>query len=175
MSAPTRLLLACFCLLYAGAASGQTSWQTVNVPEAGFAIDLPGTPTVTEPAASPSGERSRRYLVDLGPTAYYLSYTIYPQPSPGITSGGLLDTAREYLVESVAGSLREERRIRPPGDAAQGDGRELVIDGKDGTVYQVRIYVRDQRVYRVMAAGPKGFETDATVQRFFASFRFVEP
>ena len=157
-----------------GAAFAQASWQTLAVPEAGFSIDLPGVPTVTEPPSSPLGERSRRYLIDLGPTAYYVSYTVYPKPVAGVTSGGLLDTAREIMLESVAGSLREEIHIRPPGDGTEGEGRELVIDGKDETVYRVRIYVRGMRVYRVMAAGPKGFETNDSAKRFFGSFRYTE-
>jgi hypothetical protein len=162
-------------LLAAAPAYAQATWQTLTVPEAGFSIDLPGVPTVTEPQSSPLGERSRRYLVDLGPTAYYMSYTVYPKPVAGVTPGGLLDSSREIMLESVAGSLREEIHIRPPGDGTEGEGRELVIDGKDETVYRVRIYVRGMRVYRVMAAGPKGFETNDSAKRFFGSFRYTEP
>lgn len=167
-------VVALFGLLFAAApALAQATWQTLAVPDAGFAIDLPGMPTVTEPQSSPLGERSRRYLVDLGPTAYYVSYTAYPKPVTGVTPGGLLDSAREIMLESVAGSLREEIHIRPPGQG-EGEGRELVIDGKDETVYRVRIYVRGTRVYRVMAAGPKGFETNDSAKRFFGSFRYTE-
>ncbi|HLI11287.1 MAG TPA: hypothetical protein VKY65_06770 [Alphaproteobacteria bacterium] len=156
-----------------GVTMGQAAehWQTLEVPEAGFSVSLPDAPKVSEPK-SLIGETSRNYIVEMGESAYLVSYTIYPpERVRSLDARALLDAVRDAAVQDVGGRLTSERRF----NLGAAEARELVIAGGDGLVYKARLYVQGERIYRTIVDGPPGFDGSAAATRFLDSFRIEPP
>lgn len=181
MKTPVLVLLAGLLLGFTSCAGNKTAWQDFRMPDADFAVSMPGQPKLSKDATEKDGTISRGYMVDQGRVAYAVYYSVFPPsktkkpPSPD----QLLDSVRDELVPSMKSKLRGERRF------ALGETRatELILDvpeskAEEASVIKVRIYVRrDQTrravLYQSLVVGPAGYDANPSVARFLDSFHFV--
>ncbi len=166
----------------AGCGGNKAAWQDFRMPNADFAVTMPGQPTLSQDETEKDGTVSRQYLLDQGTVVYSVHYTVFPATKKGMKVAvldAMLDGGRDELVRSMKATLRNERRF------AIGESRatELLFDlpeakGEPAHMLKMRLYVRRDQAHRVLlyqtfAIGPQGYDASADVTRFLDSFHFV--
>jgi hypothetical protein len=147
----------------------QASWRDYRAKDAGFAILMPGDPTIS-PETLDNGKVLLSYEVDLGPTYYSVSYNeIAAGWRQQTTEDGMLDKTRDGAVNAVKGTIRVERKF----NFGEVRARELVYDTPDKFTLMQRHYLYGDRLFQVTYVGPLNSESKAEVKRFFDSFRFI--
>jgi hypothetical protein len=167
-----RLLLALFLFVLGSlAAASAQNWVEFKPPGAGYRVEFPGTPkTGSEDLQIKGGQvkmTTAKYQVggNLDLMSTYIAYPRAPA-DPQV----VLDLGRDGGVASAKGMLREEKRLTIGGMPA----RRIVVDSsEDKQVFVGLMVVSGNRFYQVVAAGPRGQENSATVQRFIDSFALV--
>jgi len=147
-----------------------SDWREFRSAEGQFAILLPGKPEVSATKADAKGRSEHRFSVDLGDTAYMVSYDTYrPGLIANTESKKILDTAQDALLSEMKGTLRQHRAMNVAGNA----GREVVFDTPNKTTGIVRIYPARDRLYQIWYVGPAGQEARTEVEKYLDSFTFL--
>ena len=167
----SRMLCAAALVLGASFAAGAVDvWKEVRSSAGGFTAVFPADPKIKTEPPDLSGGVANVYLVDLGKTAYEVSYTDYqPGTFAGRSVEAIFNVARDDLVKGQPVKLLADRKI------TLGDhpGREVVFADQDGYTQVYRFFVVKDRVYAVVAGGPAGSEKSPEAKRFLESFRLV--
>ena len=167
----SRMLCAAALVLGVSMAAGAVDvWKEVRSSEGGFTAVFPADPKIKTEPPDLSGGVANVYLVDLGKTAYEVSYTDYqPGTFAGRSVDAIFNLARDDLVKGQPVKLLADRKITL-GDRP---GREVVFADQDGYTQVYRFFVVKDRIYAVVAGGPAGSEKSPEAKRFLESFRLV--
>ena len=172
-----RFYLAALVVLLAGGlvflprSSGQSSWKLFTSVEGNFSAMMPGTPTEeTKPITTESGREAQQhnFIVDKGPTAYFVSYTEYPYDVED--SEQALDHSRDGFLKGIKGHLISERSVTISG--YKGRAIKAQTDNEKYVAY-LRQYVVKRRLYQVLIMAENSYTTTTMDDDFFTSFRLV--
>jgi len=163
-----RALAVAATLLFVGGCL-EPAWQELKNEEAGFSIEMPGTPTFkTETMDTAIGPVTNNvYLLDGKRIAYYLSYVDYDESYVRTrTAYGVLEGACEGALKSVKGSLIRGQKKKVDGYPA----REFVVNtGSPGQQYRGVLVLVGARMYQAAMVYPETMDKER-IEHFFASF-----
>jgi hypothetical protein len=169
-------IVASLVLLLLGiSASAQDIWRDFRVPDADFAVTMPGEPHIVSSNADPSGATFRQYVLERTPVTFGVSYLVFPSGSVARASAAkVIDVARDTLIKEYGAKLRSEKTLAFAG----GTAREVTLDlpdtgGQTNGVAKLRVYVLGDRQYTLMVLTSPGFEEGPGIARFLDSFRIV--
>jgi hypothetical protein len=161
------------------------AWVDFCSEEGRFAVALPGSPekktTTVDRVQSQVQVRSfslastpQNPLAQLGedlwfhPRFYYVSYMdINKEQWPGKESA--LDQEMRLLVAQLTGTRLSERRI----SLGTFEGKEVQVETASGFSTRIRLYLVDDRLYRVSVGGEKHQVNSSLADRFLDSFRLA--
>lgn len=144
-------------------------WRSFESKDRRFSVQFPGRPLRTE-------QKTRTdlgYIVSVRFTVNYSEHVTYDLmfndfPKGKMASADpekLLDAARDGLLFKTGGRIRAEKRILHSVARA----RDLEIVGRNGTHYEVRLFLTRDRLYQLLVTSQHDAASDA--RRFFESFR----
>jgi hypothetical protein len=126
--------------------------------EGRFSVLIPGTPqTDSQSVALSGGSQSTtlyQYWVELenDNVSYMVMYNDYP---PGFVK----DTPQTALTRTRDGAVKGKTLLTDREINLNGvPGREFTAAGPDGYSYEVRQYLKDQRLYQLIVVTNKNFE-----------------
>jgi hypothetical protein len=149
-----------------------TGWKMESSPEGGFSVAMPPGPVVTlseKQAFKGLGEQTIK-----GVAGFTDSKTVFTAFSFALPKELQKKTATEQL-EALGNAFKQELGGGKPkreAKVAVGElaGLEIEAGDKQGTGI-VRIFVARERVFVLMAGGPKLSGSSPEVQAFFGSFK----
>lgn len=153
----------------------EPQWAEFQAPERGFAVSFPGTPKLTStPVEGQNPLVQYDYQVNVGDDTVYtvvvFEYASGKGPSP-VTDDFYVKLVNAYAKGS-------ESRLRKRGAATVGgrSGFEAIADGDSGKGklnHLVDVVPAGDRIFMLVAAGPKGFATGDEAEKFRDSFRVL--
>ena len=153
----------------------EPQWAEFQAPERGFAVSFPGTPKLTSTAVEGQNPLVQYdYQVNVGDDTVYtvvvFEYSSGKGPSP-VTDDFYVKLVNAYAKGS-------ESRLRKRGAATVGgrSGFEAIADGDSGKGklnHLVDVVPAGDRIFMLVAAGPKGFATGDEAEKFRDSFRVL--
>lgn len=167
----SALRLLTFIVVY-GVAAGAASAYSLKSDEGRFSVELPG-----EPAFEKLHEKTKagyfvdryQWLLDLGDTAWIVTYGDYPQSDvQRLGAEAMYDNGAKGSVEGVNGQLRSQQPVVNGGVR----GRELFVFVPDSNLaMRQRMFIVGTRLYQNVYVGADGTERDAKVEAFLNSFQ----
>lgn len=145
--------------------SSDAAWKAFTPPEAHYSVQLPGAAQ-----AIPSGDPSiKNYGVELPTGSVYL-VSESGGSAPIINPAKGLAALRDAVVGNNESLFDKEISI------AGETGREFGYIDPDGDVWQVRAFIKNDRVYQLMTMSPKAKHAEAgpEIAKFFESFQLIE-
>ena len=153
----------------------EPQWAEFQAPERGFAVSFPGTPKLTStPVEGQNPLVQYDYQVNVGDDTVYtvvvFEYASGKGPSP-VTDDFYVKLVNAYAKGS-------ESRLRKRGAVTVGgrSGFEAIADGDSGKGklnHLVDVVPAGDRIFMLVAAGPKGFATGDEAEKFRDSFRVL--
>jgi len=111
---------------------------------------------------------TRHSASDGAEATYDITYNDYPKQGVArLSPAVIMDNVRDGLVYQSQGNLVSEK----PFNQGKTTGRELDIEGKDGTRYRIRLLVSGNRLYQLTALARPPARADA--QKFFGAFQLT--
>jgi hypothetical protein len=145
------------------------AWNTYTAAQDGFAVDLPGTPTIKDGGFNTNTFTGGRvHEVETRLAHYAVTAAVRTRDGMTLVPNEQLLTT---LLQSMKGDCQmSEQRLAMPG----GIGADFVNDKcPDGTMLRGRFILVDDRLYQLVAAGPAGMTEGADFNRLFDSFRLI--
>jgi len=156
----------------AQAAPEEPQWAEFQSPERGFAISFPGTPrTTSTPVEGQNPLLQHDFQVSVGEDIVY-SVVVFEYPAG---KGPSPDTdAYLKLVNAYAKGSESRLRKRGPATIAGRPGFEAISDdSKSKLSHLIDVVPAGDRIYMLVAAGPKSHATGDDAERFRDSFRLL--
>ncbi|SRR5260370_14367967 len=148
---------------------GCAKWQDYTAPDGSFKCRLPGkVKTKTETRSIPGGSIAvHSYLASKGSTEFGVAYADFPPGTPYDLNGGV-----DAAVRGVGGTLVSKTPCMVEG----APGLEFECNATTPKITQVvsRVFVYQNRAYRLVAVGPKFRAANKEVQDFFESFKLLK-
>ncbi len=153
-------------------AATQDGWVEYRPANAGFRVEFPGRPRVSNRETSTRFGRAHLIAASYeGDDAdkFYANYTVYPAAAAAEDSSKLLDSLK--LARTVKGKVRAERRFLLAGLPAQ----RHMIDWQAGTRPVIVAFdvIRTAAVYSIFCIVEYGREDGPVVTRFLDSFAIL--
>ncbi len=153
----------------------EPQWGEFQSPERGFAVSFPGAPKVTStPVEGQNPLVQYDFQVNVGEDTVYsvvvFEYSAGKGPSP------VTDDFYVKLVNAYAKGSESRLRKRGAATVAGRSGFEAITDGDSGKGklnHLVDVVPAGDRIYMLVAAGPKGFATSDDAEKFRNSFRLL--
>ena len=153
----------------------EPQWAEFQAPERGFAVSFPGTPKLTStPVEGQNPLVQYDYQVNVGDDTVYtvvvFEYSSGKGPSP------VTDDFYVKLVNAYAKGSDSRLRKRGAATVAGRSGFEAIADGDSGKGklnHLVDVVPAGDRIFMLVAAGPKGFATGDEAEKFRDSFRVL--
>ena len=153
----------------------EPQWAEFQSPERGFAVSFPGTPKLTStPVEGQNPLVQYDYQVNVGEDTVYtvvvFEYSSGKGPSP------VNDDFYVKLVNAYAKGSASRLRKRGAATVAGRSGFEAIADGDSGKGklnHLVDVVPAGDRIFMLVAAGPKGFATGDDAEKFRDSFRIL--
>jgi hypothetical protein len=146
-------------------------WKRVAPDGAGFAVYMPDEPKEEKQQIRSGGGTLEltKHVVSLDDDGAYV--VMYSDLPAGRTAEAdrLFQAARDRVVQSLRGELLGDSRVQL-GDLA---GREIQVQAARGILIRQRMFVSGNRLYQVIAAGPRMFTNSPDVGNYLRSFRLV--
>lgn len=146
-------------------AVGGTEWTTFTPPEGRYSVLLPGKAQLV-----PSGDETiKNYGVELpGGYVYLVSESVKPNAIDNPTE--VLVAMRDAHVG--ANQLLFDKEL----STAIGPGREFGFVDQDGDAWQVRHFIKDNRVYQLMTMAPQATfkRDDPNAIKFLDSLKLLD-
>jgi hypothetical protein len=151
-------------ILASGAAQAQ-AWQEYAYPEAGFSVQFPAQPAVTEARyeAGAVGGPARVYEARLGSASY--SVTVADLSGSSTTGTEAIDAAVRAL--RALGEVKADVRER----IDRQFGREVSVVDRDGGRITTAVFYVDRKLY--VLAGATEPDTSGLAVRFQQSLQFI--
>ena len=146
----------------------EPQWAEFQAPERGFAVSFPGTPKLTStPVEGQNPLVQYDYQVNVGDDTVYtvvvFEYSSGKGPSP------VTDDFYVKLVNAYAKGSESRLRKRGAATVAGRSGFEAIADGDSGKGklnHLVDVVPAGDRIFMLVAAGPKGFATGDEAEKF---------
>ncbi len=153
----------------------EPQWAEFQSPEHGFVVSFPGTPKLTSaPVEGQNPLVQYDYQVNIGEDTVYtvvvFEYSAGKGPSP------VNDDFYVKLVNAYAKGSVSRLRKRGAATVAGRSGFEAITDGDSGKGklnHLVDVVPAGDRIFMLVAAGPKGFATGDDAEKFRDSFRLL--
>jgi hypothetical protein len=149
-----------------------SDWKKFTSREGAFSVLMPGTPVAKREAVpTPIGQVVTHFFsleVQQG-TNLTVSFAEVPQGLLGLEGVDdlLLTMARDAAVKQVDGKLLKDEPVKLN---QRIPGREFQIDVGLGSILRMRVFLVQNRVYQIVAAGPKDYATGKDADKFLDSF-----
>ena len=169
----TALLLAC-----ALGGCGRSEWQELPVSDGGFSVLMRSEPRYArQQVDTPAGKMyAHLYSSDRRDSYFAIGYSDYPLALvAGTAPEQLFAGVRDTWLKRIEGKriARDTPLVldgRYPGVEFAAEG---VVKGVPAFV-QARLYLVDQRLYQLIAMGPKEGVSQGTINRFMKSFHLIQ-
>ncbi len=153
----------------------EPQWTEFQSPERGFAVSFPGVPKVTStPVEGQNPLLQYDFQVNVGEDTVY-TVVVFEYPS-GKGPSPVTDDFYVKLVNAYAKGSESRLRKRGAATVAGRSGFEAITDGDSGKGklnHLVDVVPAGDRIYMLVAAGPKGFATGDDAEKFRDSFRVL--
>ncbi len=157
------------------APAAEPQWIEFQAPERGFAVAFPGTPkTTSTPVEGQNPLLQYDFQVNVGEDIVY-SVVVF-EYAPGKAPNPITNDFYVKLVNAYAKGSDARLRKRAEATIADHAGFEAIADGntaKGKLSHLVDVVPAGDRIYMLVAAGPKGFATGDDAERFRDSFRLL--
>ncbi|HWB49101.1 MAG TPA: hypothetical protein VG651_08325 [Stellaceae bacterium] len=144
-------------------AANGASLQPFHSAEGGFSVALPAQPKVKK-----KGDESQ-FVVDLGESAYLVSYTDVAKLKEA-NGATVLDAVQRTMLKEEKGTLTKTASQTLDGHP----GREIGFTMPNGNAARGRVFIVGKRLYQLWFFGPKGGEQTAEVDGFLNSFELTK-
>ncbi len=155
--------------------AAEPQWAEFQSPERGFAVEFPGTPkTTSTPVEGQNPLLQYDFQVNVGEDTVY-SVVVFEYPA-GKGPSPITDDFYVKLVNAYAKGSDSRLRKRGEATIAGHAGFEAIADGdssKGKLSHLVDVVPAGDRIYMLVAAGPKGFATGDDAEHFRDSFRLL--
>jgi hypothetical protein len=149
------------------------NWQTVERPDDGFRVQMPGdSKGVQVPAYNEGGGSEQVKMIFANPDAD-TTFAVTWEDNPPVARVNnraperTLDMARDGMLARTGTLLLNESRVTQRGDP----GRQIAARNAGGGVLDARLIVAGNRLYTLLALFPSsGARREEDVTRFFDSF-----
>lgn len=159
------------------AGCGQSDWRELTVDDGGFSVLMRAEPHyVRQQLDTPAGKMEAHLYSSDRPDSYFaVGYSDYPlaffvRSRPEDILAGVRETwlrrINGHIVTSDTAPLGKH-----PGLQLTARG---TVKGQDALL-EARLYMVDQRLYQLVAISRIGETPQGIVNRFFNSFRLIEP
>jgi hypothetical protein len=153
----------------------EPQWSEFKSPERGFVVEFPGAPKMTStPVEGQNPLMQYDFQVNVGEDTVY-SVVVFEYP-PGKGPSPITNDFYVKLVNAYAKGSESRLRKRGEATVAGRPGFEAIADGDSGKGklnHLVDVVPAGDRIYMLVAAGPKGFATGDDAERFRDSFRIL--
>jgi hypothetical protein len=153
----------------------EPQWAEFQSPERGFAVSFPGTPKLTStPVEGQNPLVQYDYQVNVGEDTVYT--VVVFEYSSGKGPNAVNDDFYVKLVNAYAKGSESRLRKRGAATVAGRSGFEAIADGDSGKGklnHLVDVVPAGDRIFMLVAAGPKGFATGDDAEKFRDSFRIL--
>src|SRR5581483_7991034 len=157
------------------APAAEPQWIEFQAPERGFAVAFPGTPkTTSTPVEGQNPLLQYDFQVNVGEDIVY-SVVVF-EYAPGKAPNPITNDFYVRLVNAYAKGSDSRLRKRGEATIAGHAGFEAIADGDTGKgklSHLVDVVPAGDRIYMLVAAGPKSFATGDDAERFRDSFRLL--
>jgi hypothetical protein len=160
-------------LLASAAGAAQNEWKEFTSPEGRFRVLLPGKPEVQKLAVNTAlGPQDLHMHRAAGsPHSFVVIYTDNPEAALKDRGGNqFLDDVRDGFMKSIRGKLVAEKKATVDSNP----GREMLIEVPGGVNVVSRLCLVKNRMYQLVAIGPKEKSAAPEITRFFDSFKLVK-
>jgi hypothetical protein len=161
-------------LLAAFVASGPVlaqGWEEYAYPDYAFAIDFPANPQIETTTFQVAPDRSvPAQVYSVSQNNVLLKMTLADLTNTNLTENAIIDHAIKMLSEAGAVTVHIPARIY------RVYGRQLTIDGADGTQSMIQLFHYKGRLYQIEAKAHSRHADDAQseVVRFHQSLNFLD-
>ncbi|HTE18315.1 MAG TPA: hypothetical protein VK689_08030 [Armatimonadota bacterium] len=174
MSVRLTVPLIVLALLGSAAGAAQNDWKEFSSTEGRFRVLLPGKPEMqkqsVDTALGPQDLYMHRAVA--GPLSYVVIYTDNPEAALKERGGDqFLDDVRDGFIRSIRGKLLTEKKATLDSNT----GNELLVEAPNGINVVSRLCLVKNRLYQLIAIGPKEESAAPEVTWFFDSFKLVKP
>lgn len=160
-----------FGLVLSVPALAADTWSEFKSSEGGFAVMMPGQPTMEQQRIEGANTPNNIYGVQQGNRNFAVSYHEYSADViKRTTADRLLAGVEQSAAEAIKGTVRADRNMVLGGHQA----REAVIDSGAQTM-KARYLLAGNRLYQVVFVGEKGAENGTDAATFLDSFRLTMP
>jgi len=160
-----------FSLLLSGADLARA--YTLKSDEGKFSVEFPAAPEARIMRGVGSCESIRHEFRFLQGKRSWLAIYKDCKPPGMLADFGIPQALRDFS-KGMAQVLHGEVRANDPIELGTVPGREfLVYIERTNLVVRGRVFVKGDRVYQVMYAGPAGTHEEPDIESFFASFRIM--
>ncbi|TXL74086.1 hypothetical protein FHP25_17935 [Vineibacter terrae] len=153
---------------WAGSAAAQ-QWQEYKPAGAGYRVEMPGKPAVTErEQQTPAGTVKFSFArLAQGQRGLLASHAVYQAGALPADPEQALDNARDGATKG--GKLSSEKRLKVDGAPA----RRIVLENS-GQVVNLLVVMKGNTLYQLLYHQPQGGEPTPDMERFLSSFALVK-
>ena len=163
-----RFITVLVAMIAASAPAGAQSWKEYEYPDEGFTVAFPAEPKVATTPYQASGgrliEASVYYVVQEGGD---FKVTVADMSRTDMSEGNVM--AYAVFMLSRGGEIK----IDIPHSTRRIVGRQVSIDGVDGSQTYAAVFFHNRRLYQIEGTVPAGGST-ADAIRFQQSFDFTD-
>ena len=136
----------CLVAVFAAAPAAPQSWSAYRYPEVGFAIQFPGSPTVTTGLFKGPGG------VEVPATTYGLEDK---EASYSMVVADFSQTPVEAAAAAIEGAVKDlgaagEVKLNVAERVGRQYGRQLSVHGPDGSRSMISVFVVDRRLFQLV-------------------------
>jgi hypothetical protein len=157
------------------AAQAEIKFEPFTSKRCGFSILMPGTPKEeTKKVKSGRGELdSTTFALGTLENKVHWMVTVvdYPADTPPELADKLLDGAVEGAMKNIKGKTLSEGKISLVN---KYPGRQFQIEAEKIGIHRANVYLVNNRLYQIVARGPKDAVTSPDATKYFESFKLVE-
>ena len=163
-----RLITFVVAIIVASAPAGAQGWREYEYPNEGFTVAFPAEPKVETTSYQPPGGRLVEARVhSVVQEGGEFKVTVVDLPYAEMSEGNIM--AYAVLMLSRGGEIK----IDIPHSTRRIIGRQVSIDGLDGSQTYASVFFHNRRLYQIEGTVPAGNST-ADAIRFQQSFDFTD-
>lgn len=139
-----------------------------------FSVSLPGKPMEQTKKVPAGGMDIDMFMFIVAPSddrVYLVTYSDYDKALvTDDNKDAILDGAAKGSITNLKGKTLKNEEIT----IGKHPGRELLVELPNKSQYRAQIYLVNNRLYQVVALGPKSFVKSETTDDYFKSFKLAK-